>query len=289
MTMAKLEISALEIFRQVAIEGSISGAAEKLHRVQSNISTRIKQLEERLGTVLFLRGRQGLTLTEDGHVLLRYAEQLLALSSEAVDALQDGKPAGRFRIGTMESTAAARLPHILSRYHKLYPDVEIALTTATSGELITRLSDHELDIAFVAEPVTVAGLATQPVFEERLMLIAPASFPALGEVAEISGKTVVAFPEGCAYRRYLNDWLLKEEIVPGTIMSVGSYVAILACVSAGTGFAVVPQSVLEVMGIDGDFKRYELPAPLSEIKTLAAWREGYASPKLTALRALVSD
>ena len=174
--MSKLEISALEIFHQVALEGSISRAAVKLHRVQSNISTRIKQLEERLGTVLFLRDRRGLTLTEDGQVLLRYAEKLLALFSEAVDALQDGKPAGSFRIGTMESTAAARLPHILSRYHALYPDVEITLTTATTGDLIARLNNHELDIAFVAEPLTVAGLAAEPVFEERLMLIAPASF-----------------------------------------------------------------------------------------------------------------
>ena len=129
MHMEGLDLRSLEIFRTVAVEGSITKAAIKLNRVQSNISTRIKLLERHLKKNLFLRQNRGLTLTPDGVLLLSYAERFFQLSMEASEALNEGKPSGVFRIGTMESTAAARLPEILSRYHRLYPDVAIELET----------------------------------------------------------------------------------------------------------------------------------------------------------------
>ena len=177
--MHSLDLRALEIFRAVAIEGSVSKAATKLGRVQSNISTRIKQLERQLGKDLFLRQHRGLTLTADGHLLLSYAERFLQLSVETTDALNSDKPSGVFRIGTMENTAAARLPEILSRYHELFPEVQIELETDTAGGLMKRLLDYDVEIAFVAEPVSFDRVGTLPVFEEKLVLVAPKSFPPL--------------------------------------------------------------------------------------------------------------
>lgn len=285
--MHGLDLRSLEIFRTVAAEGSISKAATKLHRVQSNISTRIKQLEQRLHKDLFLRQNRGLTLTPDGRLLLSYAERLLQLSMEASEALNEGKPRGAFRIGTMESTAASRLPAILSRYHRLHPEVEIELDTGTASGLISRLLNHDIEIAFVAEPVSFDALRTEPVFEEELVLVAPASFPALGNASEISGRTVVAFEPGCAYRRYLEEWLLEAGIVPGGIVAVGSYLAMLACVSAGTGFAVIPRSVMEMVSSKGKFRLYPLPKRFARIRTLLAWRSDYRSAKLDALKKLL--
>ncbi|MCH7550851.1 MAG: LysR family transcriptional regulator, partial [Proteobacteria bacterium] len=261
----------------------------KLNRVQSHISTRIKQLEQHLGKNLFLRQNRGLTLTPDGHLLLSYAERLLQLSMEASEALNEGKPRGVFRIGTMESTAAARLPEILSRYHQLYPDVEIELEMGTAGRLMDRLLNYDVEIAFVAEPVSFETISTQPVFEEKLVLVVPQSFPPLENTSEISGKTVVAFESGCAYRRYLDEWLLESGIVPGGFMAMGSYLAILACVSAGTGFAVVPQCVLDTVSTKGQFRLYPLPNNLARIKTLLAWRSDYQSVKLDALKELLPN
>ncbi|PPR24699.1 MAG: HTH-type transcriptional regulator GltR [Alphaproteobacteria bacterium MarineAlpha10_Bin3] len=285
--MLGLDLRSLEIFRTVAVEGSITKAAIKLNRVQSNISTRIKQLEQHLKKKLFLRQNRGLTLTPDGHLLLAYAKRLLQLSMEASEALNEGKPRGVFRIGTMESTAAARLPEILSRYHRLHRDVEIELETGTAGGLLDRLLNHDVEIAFVAEPVSFKAIRTQPVFEEALVLVTPRSFPPLENTREISGKTVVAFETGCAYRRYLEEWLLESGIVPGGVIAMGSYLAILACVSAGTGFAVVPQCVLDTVSSKGQFRRYPLPNKLARIKTLLAWRADYQSAKLDALKELL--
>lgn len=285
--MRSLDLRSLEIFRAVAIEGSVSGAARKLNRVQSNISTRIKQLEERFEKKLFLRQSRGLMLTPDGELLLTYAQRLLQLSAEASEAMNERKPSGVFRIGTMESTAAARLPEILSRYHQLYPQVEIELETDTAGGLMERLLGHDIEVAFAAEPVSFALLSTEAVFEEELMLVVPQSFPPLENTREINGRTVVAFESGCAYRRHLEEWLLDSEIVPGGILSVGSYLAMLACVSAGTGFAVVPRSVLEMVSTKGRFRRYPLPDKVARIRTLLAWREDYQSAKLDALKDLL--
>ena len=285
--MNSLDLRSLEIFRAVAAEGSVSRAAERLNRVQSNVSTRIKQLEDRLDRPLFHRGNRGLTLTADGHRLLSYADRLLQLSEEAAEAMNESRPSVRFRIGTMESTAAARLPGVLSAYHREFPDVEIEVTTDVAQGLVERLQGYDVDVAFIAEPVQFEGLATLPVFEEELVLVAPQSFPPLERIEEISGRTVVAFEPGCAYRRYLEEWLLEAGIVPGGVLAVGSYLAILACVSAGTGFAVVPRAVLEVVTSSGSFRTYDLAGKMTCIRTMMTWRRDYRSTKLDALQRLL--
>ena len=88
--MRNIDLTALEIFKTVAEQGGITRAAARLHRVQSNVTTRVKQLEERLGTKLFLRQHRRLVLSPDGRRLLAYADRLLRLSSEAEAALRIG-------------------------------------------------------------------------------------------------------------------------------------------------------------------------------------------------------
>src|SRR5689334_17789732 len=131
-----MDLVALQIFKAVAEEGGITRAAARLHRVQSNVTTRVRQLEDSLGAKLFLRQNRRLVLSPEGKVLLTYADQMLRLSNEAEAALRQGTPRGTLRIGTMESTAAARLPPVLSRYHRTYPEVRIELVTGTSGMLV---------------------------------------------------------------------------------------------------------------------------------------------------------
>lgn len=285
--MNALNLRALEIFQAVATEGSVSRAAEKLNRVQSNVSTRLRQLEEEVGRSLFLRRGRGLTLTADGHLLLSYADRLLQLSREASEALNQDAPRGLLRIGAMESTAAARLPPILSRYHALYPDVEVRIRTDVAKGLVDGLLSNDVDVAFIAEPIHFDSLRATAVFEEELVLVTPSSFPNLKSVDQISGKTVVAFELGCAYRRYLEEWLLGSGIVPGGVLAVGSYLAMLACVAAGTGYAVAPRSVLDTVRVGGEFKTHRLPMNLRRIRTMMTWRADYQSLNLNALKALV--
>ena len=283
--MRTLDLEALHIFRTVAEQGGITRAAAKLNRVQSNVTTRVKQLEERLGTQLFVRERRKLTLSPEGQLLLAYADELLRLSSEAQAAVKSGTPRGSFRIGTLESTAAARLPAILSRYHRVYPDVQIELVTGTSGSLVSRVHAFEIEAAFVAEPFTPAGLEMQHAFDEELVVIAPRSTAAVRSPRDIAGRTVIAFAAGCSYRRRLEEWLGAEGVVPSHVMEFGSYHAIIACVCAGAGIAIVPKSVLKVANAEKDLVVGKLPARAAKARTMLVWRAGHQSISLEALRA----
>lgn len=285
--MQSLDLRSLEIFRTVATTGSVSKAAIKLNRVQSNISTRIKQLEQQLGKKLFLRHNRRLTLSREGLLLLPYAERMLQLSGEASQALAGNRPGGVLEIGAMESTAAARLPAVLSKLQTQYPDVRIELKTDTAGGLIDRLLEYDIEVALIAEPLSFDGIKTCPVFEEELLLVTPATIPVIEDLCEINGRTMIAFEAGCAYRRYLEEWLLENGLVPGGYMAVSSYMAILACVSAGTGFALVPKSVFEMISTMAEFRTYAMPGKLSRIKTLLAWRADYHSANLAALKELL--
>src|SRR5215217_7077070 len=101
-----MDLSGLKIFSAVVREGSVTRAAQRLHRVQSNVTTRIRQLEEDVGVALFIRQGKRLHLSPAGQILLHYADRLLVLAEEARDAVQDPRPRGLFRLGAMESTAA---------------------------------------------------------------------------------------------------------------------------------------------------------------------------------------
>src|SRR3984893_4980535 len=111
-----MDLSDLRIFSAVVRHGGVTRAAERLHRVQSNVTTRIRQLEEDLSVALFIREGKRMHLSPAGQVLLDYADRLLDLATEARDAVQDAKPRGLFRLGAMESTAAVHLPAPLSEY-----------------------------------------------------------------------------------------------------------------------------------------------------------------------------
>ncbi len=281
--MRTLDLEALHIFRTVAQQGGITRAAVKLNRVQSNVTTRVKQLEAHLGTRLFLRERRKLTLSPEGRLLLAYADELLRLSSEAQAAVRSGTPRGTFRLGTLESTAAARLPRILSHYHLAYPQVQIELVTGTSGALVARLHAFEIEAAFVAEPFAATGLATRHAFDEELVLIAPKGAAPLRGPRDIGTRTVIAFAAGCSYRRRLEEWLGAASVAPGQVMEFGSYHAIVACVAAGAGIAIVPRSVLKVVHAENQVVATKLPARTSRARTLLAWREGHRSIALDAL------
>ena len=283
--MRTLDLDALHIFRTVAEQGGITRAATKLNRVQSNVTTRVKQLEERLGTQLFVRHRNRLTLSPEGELLLAYADELLRLSSEAQAAVKSGTPRGVLRIGTLESTAAARLPEILSRYHRAYPDVQIELVTGTSGALVARVHAFEIEAAFVAEPFTSPGLDAQHAFDEELVVIQPRRAATIRAPRDIAGRTVIAFSAGCSYRRRLEEWLGGAGVVPSQVMEFATYQAIIACVAAGAGIAIVPRSVLKVANVGKALVVGRLPARTAKARTMLAWRAGHRSIALEALRA----
>ena len=284
-----IELEALQIFKAVVDYGGVTRAAAQLHRVPSNVTTRLKQLEEGLATKLFHRHNRKLLLSTEGELLLAYAEQLLRLSSEAELALRSGKPRGKLRIGTVESTVAARLPPILARYHRANPEVQIELVTGTTGTLLEQVSRYGVEAAFVAERFDSDGLERMPVFREKLVLIAPKEITAIRKARDIRGMTVIAFGAGCSYRRTLEEWLARSKITPEHVLEFGSYHAIVACVAAGSGIAMVPHSVVQALRAEREVSILPLPTQFTEAMTFLVWPRGHRSAALDALRRELSQ
>ena len=278
----------LQVFKSVVDEGGVIKAAHKLHRVPSAVTTRIKQLEASMGVKLFHRDKQRLHLSPAGELLLDYAERLIQLSDQARDAVSGTAPRGVLRLGSLESTAASRLPDILAGFHQRYPEVRIELATGTNDALLGQLVERKLDAAFIAEPPSVGTLEHVPVFSERLTIISNLGHPPIKRPRDAQDATIIAFPEGCAYRRVLQRWLGADSLAPFRVLELASYHAIVACVIAGSGIALMPNSVLDLMP-QAKVLRHGIAKAQADMTTPLVWRRGEASTCVLALRTLVES
>ena len=283
-----MDLSDLRIFRAVVEEGGVTKAAARLHRVQSNVTTRVRQLEEDLGVLLFLREGKRLHLAPAGQVLLDYANRLLALSDEAREAVQDSRPRGVFRLGSMESTAAVRLPEPLAEYHRRFPDVRLELSTGNPEQLSARLLRGNLDAAFVVEPIAEAPFEKAPAFEEELAIVAAAHHAPVGPDCDLPS-AVIAFEAGCPHRKRLEAWYADRDAVFERVIEMTSYHAMLGCVAAGMGIALLPRSVLATFPETTRLAVYDLPPGLDRTKTVLIWRKGGGAPKIAALLDILGD
>jgi DNA-binding transcriptional LysR family regulator len=283
-----MDLSDLRIFRAVVEEGGITRAAEKLLRVQSSVTTRIKQLEEDLGTPLFIREGKKLHLTPAGRTLLDYSSRLLDLAQEARGAVCSPKPSGTFRLGAMESTAAVRLPALIADYYRRHPEVEIQLRTGNPTQLATAILAGEIDAALVAEPVPEEPFESVSAFDEDLVMVARKDHPAIGPESPAPA-TIITFEHGCPHRKRLEDWYARRGDMPRQTIELGSYHAMLGCVVAGMGVALLPESVLGTFPERRQLSQHALPAGLDRAATLLIWRKGADSPNIEALRAILED
>jgi DNA-binding transcriptional LysR family regulator len=277
----------LQVFKSVVDEGGVIRAASKLHRVPSAVTTRIKQLEASMGVKLFHRDKQRLHLSPAGELLLDYAERLIQLSEEAREIVSGTSPRGTFRLGSLESTSASRLPPILAGFHSRHPDVRLELVTGTNDAMLGQLAERRLDAAFIAEPPGGRAFEYVPVFSERLTLISSAEHAPIKRPRDAEGASLIAFPDGCAYRRVLQRWLGVDSLAPFRVLELSSYHAIVACVSAGTGIALVPESVLDAMP-HATVRRHPIPKAQSQVTTPLVWRRGEISASVLALRTLLA-
>lgn len=251
-----MDLGSLRIFHATGVAGSISKAALELHCVQSNVTARIKQLEYDLDVTLFYRKKKGMELTPAGKILMGYAKKALILFKEARQAVQEtGTLKGPLLIGSLESTAASRLPDILSRFHHEYPDVDLTIQTGTDTQLKEMITSSQLDAAFVEACEKNQLFDRTPVFNEELVV---ATGKNAGSPESMVRPTLIVFPTGCTYRRTLENWFSKKGIHSFKIMEFGSHEGILGCVSAGLGVTLFPVSLIHKLNYNDKIKMYKL-------------------------------
>ncbi len=283
-----MDLAELRIFKAVVEEGGITRAAERLHRVQSNVTTRIKQLEDDLGVQLFLREGKRLHLSPAGRTLLPYAERLLDLAEDARASVLDAAPRGVFRLGAMESTAAVRLPGPLADYHGRYPEVTIELRTGNPGQLAALILAGDLDAALVAEPIADGPFDKAAAFTEELVIVAPKDHGKI-DGRHAPPKTALAFEPGCPHRKRLEDWYAAHDALPERIIEMSSYHTMLSCAVAGMGVSLLPKSVLATFPDADKLNLHPLPKDRRTAETVLIWRKGADSPRVAALRARLTE
>ena len=271
-----LDLIDLSYFVTVAREGGVTRAAEKLHRVQSNVTTRIRKLEEYLDVTLFLREGRRMVLTADGHRLLEQADRLLALSEEIESGIRSSRPGGRLRLGAMESTASVRLPDVLNRLTQAHPDIALELTTANPEVLAASVLAGDLDAAFAANPPEDSRLESIPVYKERITVISASP--------EMDGKeALLVLERGCPHRAQFEAWCAATGHRPARVIELGSFHAIFGCVLAGMGAALVPSIVLETFPRPERLCRHDLPKGWDTLTTFLFWRRSAMSANTRAL------
>ncbi|WP_063683022.1 LysR family transcriptional regulator [Bradyrhizobium stylosanthis] len=285
-----MELSDIQTFAAVARTGGITRAAEELNTVQSNVTQRVKALEAEIGTPLFERHSRGMTLTGAGKRLLPYAQRMAALSREAVLAARDdGEPKGPLAIGSMETTAAVRLPPLLADFHRRFPAVRLSLRTATTADLVASVLDGTLDGAFVAGPIAHADLTATNAFREEMVLVSARRWSSLAELragTPESGPTALVFRIGCTYRQRLEQIFVEFGWPSAARFELGTLDGMIGCVAADMGVTLLPRAVVERSAMSGSVSVHALGASHARAETLFIQRS--AGHQYSALQGFVA-
>ena len=247
-----MDASDLRVFEAVVRVGNITRASALLNTVQSNVTARIRSLEEELGVLLLHRHARGVTPTIAGQRLLPYALRFAQLLAEARSAVSEtATPQGKLAFGILETTAAMRLPPILIRYREDFPDVDIVIRTGTTQELIEAVLQHKLEGAFVAGHADHPELTEEVMFPEELVLIGAYARPPLEALTGSGPVELLVLKSGCSYRNQLEAILAARGVLNFRILELGTIEAIIGLVSAGVGISLLPKMVVRRAASEG--------------------------------------
>ncbi|CAM4207697.1 LysR family transcriptional regulator [Bordetella tumbae] len=188
------ELDLLKAMVAVVECGSFTTAATRLHSTQSTVSQKIRRLEDLAGHTLLDRGNRDVRPTEAGHVLLRYARQMLAANEQLAEALSGAMVAITVRLGLPEDFATGPITKAFSSFSQHYPHVKLEVTSGLSRDLYHGYEQGELDLVLVKQRRhSRAAVTCRP---EKLVWIDSARHPCLKQ----DPIPLVTFPQRGLYR-----------------------------------------------------------------------------------------
>ena len=191
-----MEIRVLRYFLTVVREESITKAADVLHITQPTLSRQLSQMEEEVGVKLFNRGSRRITLTNEGILLRRRAEEILQLVDKTEKELieQEEQVEGKISIGCGEIAAVQVLPNLIKTFREKYPQVTFDIFTATADLVKEQMDKGLLDIGLLLEPVDMEkyDLIRLEVKEKWVVLMRPDA--PLAEKENVTAKNLSELP-----------------------------------------------------------------------------------------------
>lgn len=255
-----MEINDLKIFQVVAYEKSISKAALKLGYAQSNITARIKLLENKLNTTLFIRNNKGTTITPSGEKLLKYTDKILELIDEINVEFIPTKVSSTLKIGATQTISASILPKLFSLFYDQNPQVSLVLKTEKQKALVDMVIKGDLDGAFITDEITSSKIKNIIAFKEELALISSFS---INDTNNLTTPIIGISDINCPYRKLLHKWLIYEGFKHANIIEFDSLESIIKGISEGLGVSILPKSILPK---NSNFFLYNLPDNFSELE-----------------------
>ncbi len=282
---APLDINDLRILSAVAKHGSMNRAAVEMNTVQSNVTARVRQLEDELGVSLFVRHSRGVKLSDAGKRLLSYSGPIDAMLQEAIASVKEnGTPKGALRIGSLEQTLSLQLPPTLTEYTARYPAVTLTVSTGNSSDLIEQVLDQSLDCAFVLGPVDHASLREEAIYCDDLVLATGLDTRTIEQLRNATNLKALVRAEGCSYRKLLTD-ILDRQGIKHQVMALASSTAIRNLVESNAGVTLVTKGALAGAWKDSMVTIHELPRSLAQVETVFISRAD--RPNSSALEAFL--
>ncbi|NTD99236.1 LysR family transcriptional regulator [Agrobacterium tumefaciens] len=276
----------LKIFEAVAVHGSFTKAAEAVFTVQSNVTARIKNLEEEFDTVLFKRSSRKVELTSAGETLMHYSKQIDHLIKEAkADMEKSNQVNGQLKIGCIETTMAFKVPNMLSRFTKAYPNVDLEFKSEMRLDLISDVMNYKLDAAFVSAPINTPELDQLHIKDEQLAIFAAANAQELEMLLADQPIKIIVFDQGCVFRARLESWLNSKGIVQYKSIVLNSLDGIINFVEEDLGISILPAELIAEYYKGRKLKSFPLNKELGTMSTVLIFRKNV--PQSRALKAFV--
>jgi DNA-binding transcriptional LysR family regulator len=241
-----------KIFYQAAVSANFSAAAAKLYISQSAVSQAIKNLEDKLGSQLFLRRTRQLKLTREGELLLSHIGQAYNLIKAAENKLGEMQnlESGEIRIGASDTVCKYYLLPYLEHFSQSYPKIKIQFLNRTSLQLIEALKNGMIDFGIVTLPVTEVNLSVDELTSVTDVFVAGDRFAALkGQKVsweELSHYPVLLLEKSSATRRNLDNFLKRQGTAIVPEVELESVELLVEFAKIGLGIAhVLKESALD--------------------------------------------
>ena len=251
-----MELRHLRTIVAVAHHRSLTKAGEQLYLTQSAISQQISRLEQELGVEVFRRTTRSVELTDEGRVILGYAERVLAEVDGMHGELEElsGLLRGELRIGGVYPTGPYDLFGMLADFRAAHPGVAIHMVESTQDDVLAGLRSDELDCAFAAiEPDALGGeFAATLLWQEEIVVALPLDHRLCARrritLEELAAEDLIAYRDNSALRRRLERTMAERDLEPRNAFVCTEMGAVRGLASKGLGVAVMPRTVAEEPG-----------------------------------------
>ena len=243
--MHHINLHQLSTFQAVAEECSYMRAAERLHFSQPAVSAQIRQLETSIGVKLFDKIGHKTHLTLAGEELYRYSQKIFALIDETLETMEALRSPdhGRLSVGADTTVGTYVVPHLLGKFHNLYPHVEITLEVVNRRYLVDALISNRIDMVIMGKIPTEVPVFWAPFEPNELVLIAPPTHRLAGipnvPFAELAREHFLLREAGSGTRAALEEAFQDADLPLQVSMQVGNNSAIKQSVAAGLGVALI--------------------------------------------------